>query len=208
MELLNDPFIVEGWFLILLVVAPLILGLAIGWAIGRMTRQPESAPVAHQHTADRTEQPDPRQGQTRAGDLEIRELTTPERHQYAETWSAIRARFVDDPPGATRDADELVTDVMRTRGYPVDDPERLDAVINVFNPSVVEDYRSVHPSRSRIERGEADTEELRRTFTHYDALFAELTGERRDEVPPNAPVVEANGSVDPAVRDHESRIRS
>lgn len=53
--------------------------------------------------------------------LDIRPLTPGARDRYAESWRAVQAKFVDDPGAAVTDADRLVNEVMRDRGYPVDD---------------------------------------------------------------------------------------
>ena len=55
--------------------------------------------------------------------LEIVELEPAARARYLEAWRAAQGRFVDDPATATREADELVTTVLRDRGYPVEDFE-------------------------------------------------------------------------------------
>lgn len=41
-----------------------------------------------------------------------------------DAWRVVQERFVDDPPGAIRDADLLVDWVMGDRGYPMEDFEQ------------------------------------------------------------------------------------
>ena len=60
------------------------------------------------------------------------------------SWQDVQTRFVDDPPSAVDDADRLVTDVMRERGYPMDDFDQRAADISVDHPHVVENYRAAH----------------------------------------------------------------
>jgi hypothetical protein len=106
--------------------------------------------------------------------IEIRDLEPQERSRYAQTWSEVQAAFVDSPLAATRDADRLVEAVMRDRGYPVDDFDTKAHMIAMDHPGVVEHYRA---ARSMGTRGdESSTEELRRGFVHYRALFEELLG--------------------------------
>jgi hypothetical protein len=53
------------------------------------------------------------------------------------------------------------------------DFERRAADISVDHPEVVAQYRAAQAITVRDERGEADTEELRKAVVHYRALFDE-----------------------------------
>jgi hypothetical protein len=106
--------------------------------------------------------------------LDIIPLSDEAKSRYAESWRTVQSRFVDDPSNAVREADRLVTDVMRERGYPIDDFEQRAADISVDHPDVVENYRAGHELYLKEERGEADTEDERQAFVHYRALFADL----------------------------------
>jgi len=81
---------------------------------------------------------------------------------------------VDDPTAAIKEADRLVADLMRTRGYPTGDFEQRAADISVDHPAVVENYRAARDIAIANERGEASTEDLRKAMVHYRALFADL----------------------------------
>jgi hypothetical protein len=63
---------------------------------------------------------------------------------------------------------------MLKRGYPMGDFERRAADISVDHPAVVENYRAAQAIATRDERGEADTEELRKAVVHYRVLFDEM----------------------------------
>ena len=110
--------------------------------------------------------------------LDIVPLSPESRQKYGDTWRNVQARFVDDPGGTVGDADRLVTDVMRERGYPIDDFDQRAADLSVDHPEVVENYRSAHAIYVSHERGRATTEDLRQAFVHYRALFEELLEER------------------------------
>jgi hypothetical protein len=105
--------------------------------------------------------------------LEIVELEPAARARYLEAWRAAQGRFVDDPATAIREADALVTKVLRERGYPVDD-------ISVDHPDVVENYRAAQVLALANDQGLASTEDLRQAFVHYRSLFAELLGTQQD----------------------------
>jgi hypothetical protein len=96
-------------------------------------------------------------------------------NRYQQEWRATQARFVDDPAGATRDADVLVSRVMQERGYPVeDDFDRQAADVSVDHPQVAENYRAAHALFRANEQGLASTDDLRQAFVHYRSLFSEL----------------------------------
>jgi hypothetical protein len=108
--------------------------------------------------------------------LHIRALAPNERARYIESWSKVQARFVDSPGGAVTEADQLLGDVMGTRGYPVSDFEQRAADISVGYPLVLENYRLAHGVAVRQTGGKASTEELRQAMIHYRTLFDELVG--------------------------------
>lgn len=106
--------------------------------------------------------------------LDIRPLTQAEYDQFSREWTSVQARFVDDPKGAMQDADGLVQELMRARGYPVGDFEQRAADISVDHPHVVEHYRAAQQALPAWGKGDADTEDLRQAMMHYRALFDEL----------------------------------
>ena len=86
----------------------------------------------------------------------------------------MQGRFVDNPKGVVTEADQLVRELMLKRGYPMGDFEHRAADISVDHPAVVANYRAAQAIAARDQRGEADTEELRKAVVHYRALFDEL----------------------------------
>jgi hypothetical protein len=112
----------------------------------------------------------------RVESLRIQPLSAGDRARFVESWSRVQARFVDSPGGAVTEADQLLGDVMSTRGYPVSDFEQRAADISVSHPLVLENYRSAHGIAVRQTHGQASTEELRQAMIHYRTLFDELVG--------------------------------
>jgi len=106
--------------------------------------------------------------------LHIVPLAPSDAARFRQAWQALQTRFVDNPKGVVAEADQLVRELMQTRGYPMADFERRAADISVDHPRVVEHYRAAQAIAAREERGELDTEELRRAVVHYRALFDEL----------------------------------
>ncbi|OBB33758.1 hypothetical protein A5792_10560 [Mycolicibacterium peregrinum] len=108
--------------------------------------------------------------------LKISELTPESRTRYVEAWGVTQAGFVDDPAKSVGDADRLVTEVMRERGYPIDDFEQRAADISVDHPKVVEHYRAAHILHLAQDQGDIGTEAQREAIVHYRALFEQLVG--------------------------------
>jgi len=123
---------------------------------------------------------------------DIRPLTAAERQRYTGEWQMIERRFVDRPAASVVEADELITDVMRTRGYPMADFEKHAEHLSVKHPNVVEHYRAGHALIDRHTKGTASTEDLRQAVLHFRALFDELVNDGQDvvrEVRPSREVV-------------------
>src|SRR5688572_31307048 len=57
----------------------------------------------------------------RVQSFSLRPLSRDEAEQFGQSWRTVQARFVDEPRMAVNDADRLIEDVMRARGYPVED---------------------------------------------------------------------------------------
>lgn len=112
--------------------------------------------------------------------LDIRQLEPAARDRYTQRWQAVQSEFVDRPGPALDKADRLVTDVMRDRGYPVENFSERAELVAADHPQVVEHYRAAHAVRQthHDNSGASDTENLRQAFVHYRALFDELVRER------------------------------
>jgi hypothetical protein len=126
------------------------------------------APTRREAEADLAER------QKRRDEYEIRPLEPGARERYGEQWRNAQEHFVDDPSSAVGAADRLIQEVMRERGYPVEDFERRAADLSVDHADVISNYRAAHGISTANDRGKASTEDLRTAMVHYRALFVEL----------------------------------
>lgn len=110
--------------------------------------------------------------------LDIRPLSRDALEAYSHRWLQVQTAFVDSPSSALDDADGLLTNVMRERGYPVDDFDQRAADISVDHPAVVENYRAAHAIHLSNQNGDGSTEKQRQAFVHYRALVDELLDQR------------------------------
>ena len=112
----------------------------------------------------------------RREEFDVRDLRPEERSRFRNSWNEIQRGFVDDPRQSLHAADLLVGEVMRTRGYPVeDDFDRRADDLSVDHPRVVQHYREAR--RVRDSEGEVDTERQRTAVTSYRSLIDALLGD-------------------------------
>jgi hypothetical protein len=178
------------WIVIAIAAAIVVVALAyVAWSARRtktlrdrfgpeyerVTREAESKREAESELAERAQ---------RREQLEIRPLEPSAQQGYLHRWEEVQARFVDDPDEAVGSADELIQEVMRDRGYPIQDFEQRAADLSVDHPEVVGHYRSAHAIATAGGTGDERTEDLRRGMMHYRALFSDLliAEPKREEV--------------------------
>jgi hypothetical protein len=167
----------------IVVVAVLILATAIRRRRSELLRSgfgPE-----YDRTVDRTgdrkaAESDLRERQQRHDELQLRPLAPRARAGFMDAWQGTQAAFVDNPVAAIDDADRLIQNVMRDRGYPIEDFEDRAALVSVDHPMVVERYRRAHAIAVANDEGESDTEDLRIAMQDFRALFVALV--ERDTV--------------------------
>jgi len=179
----------QTWIWIVIAVAALVVVLGVAWTAIRTNRTKklheqfgsEYDRVAADAPTKREAESELRDRQRRREQFDVRPLSGEERDRFRSRWLAIQAEFVDDPSASLAKADSLIQNVMRARGYPVDDFDTRAADLSVDHPRVVENYRAGHGIAVAHERGNAGTEELRKAVQHYRALFDELVETRQPE---------------------------
>jgi hypothetical protein len=177
-EHLLDPKLIMLAGVVILVIAVLV------WTYVQKRRStttslrqkfgPEYERAVHQQGSERKAEAKLADRQERVEKLNIRDLDPMERERFSKQWESVQSRFVDSPRGAVAEADDLVSSLMKTRGYPVSDFDQRAADVSVDHPRVVENYRSGHDIALRVGKNGASTEDLRAAMIHYRSLFEEL----------------------------------
>ena len=170
------------WLWVIIVIAAIAVALAIASTAIRRRRTevlrtgfgPE-----YERAVDRTgdqakAEAELRERHRRHDELELRPLPPVARKGFMDAWQGTQAEFVDDPATAIHDADRLIQNVMRDRGYPVEDFEDRASIVSVDHPLVVQRYRRAHAIAVANVDGDVDTENLRQAMHDYRALFVEL----------------------------------
>jgi len=170
--------------LIVLAVAVVLIIAVSAWLYLRKRRSttaslrqrfgPEYERAVHEHGSERKAEAKLTDREKRIEKLNIRELNPMERERFSEQWESVQSHFVDSPKGAVTEGDDLVSSLMKTRGYPISDFDQRADDISVNHPQVVENYRSAHEIAMRVGKDEATTEDLRTAMIRYRSLFEEL----------------------------------
>jgi hypothetical protein len=113
----------------------------------------------------------------RVASFNLRPLSADEAQRFSNSWKIVQAHFVDDPRTAVLEADRLIDEVMRARGYPEEDPARQLEDLSVEHARVIEHYRAGRTIVVRHGQGQASTEDLRQAMVHFRALFEELVSQ-------------------------------
>lgn len=205
-----------GWIIVaVIVVAIIVIAVAlVGMRRRRLQSRfgPEYQRVAEETGSKWRADSELSSRQQRRQKLDIKPLEPQRRERYTQEWRQVQADFVDQPYEAVARADTLVTQVMRERGYPMENFEQHANDLSVDYPQMVDNYRGAHAIATR--QKSANTEDLRKAMLHYRNLFDELLGGQvqRDREPaatemsPNGDRAEANGQ--PASRrSEEARMR-
>jgi len=112
--------------------------------------------------------------------LDIRTLSADEIHRFKHDWQMTQAEFVDEPLTAMQKSDRLIREVMKAKGYPVEDFEQRIADISVDYPELVADYRGLHLIALKGAAEAVSTEEMRQAMIHGRALFENLVNKEAD----------------------------
>ena len=112
--------------------------------------------------------------------LDIRPLSADEIQLFTKEWRVTQAEFVDEPMAAMQKSDRLIREVMKAKGYPVEDFEQRVADISVDYPELVADYRGLHLIALKGADEEVNTEEMRQAMIHGRALFENLVNKEAD----------------------------
>ena len=173
-------------WLSILIAASVVVGIALVVVAAGLVRSRKKTRRLQQHFGSEYERLVSETGGQKAAEkeltarerkrdkLDIVPLTPAAQSDFTTRWHEVQTGFVDNPATAVGVADRLVTEVMRTRGYPVDDFDQRAADISVDHPHVVENYRTAHGIHLSQQGGDVSTEQQREAFVHYRALFEEL----------------------------------
>jgi hypothetical protein len=178
--------------LVLVAVIFLILGGLVGMALVRMQRTknlkdrfgPEYERALNEMGDKRRAEDELQARLDHVNTLKIRPLTAEEVNRYSLEWQGTQTEFVDEPLTALQKADRLIREVMKAKGYPVEDFEQRAADISVDYPELVTDYRGLHLIAVKEADEKVSTEEMRQAMVHGRALFENLIKQQEPKAEP------------------------
>lgn len=110
----------------------------------------------------------------RYGDIKTVPLPTEARAEYTARWSTVQEHFVDSPAKALSEADALIENLVRDRGYPdVRSGGHFDA-LSVHHARHIQGYRDAHAFAAGQAGDTTTTEEMRAALVHARGMFEAL----------------------------------
>jgi hypothetical protein len=175
------------WLILLLVVAAVVVGVVVARRYRSTALRErfgaEYDRAVEEHGDRRKAEAGLRAVAKRRVGLDIQPLATASRDRYLRRWRDAQARFVDAPVRAVAEADSLVGQVLRERGYPTGDFDEQVALMAADYGDRADDYRRANAIHRGAE-GDGATDALRAAFLHYRVVFNALLGDetaREDE---------------------------
>lgn len=98
----------------------------------------------------------------------LRKLPDESRDRYANSWSTIEGRFIEDPRAAVQEADKVVVMMLSERGARLED-----------HKGVPEDLRKARECAAS-DQGRQGTEGMRQAMVHYKRLMDDAVGTSRE----------------------------
>jgi hypothetical protein len=170
----EEIIVIGALVMIALFAAALVYRQRIGLRRLRAHYGPEYDRLAERGESPRAIRRDLIGREERVSNLNIVPLSTEMQAALANSWTSIQAKFVDEPPQAVSDAERLLEDVMRARGYPDADAETRLRDLSVHHSHVLANYREACDIATRHRDRRASTEDLRRAMVLYRDLFDDL----------------------------------
>jgi len=170
---------------IIVIVAAVVVIAIIAFALMRARRTktlrgrfgPEYDRTVSDADSRRQAERDLKERAERRDQLDIRDLSPAAAARYQQQWLTVQQQFVDAPVPAVTEAQQLVTSVMRERGYPTSDADERESMLSVDHSEVMGEYRRATAIERRSQTGDATTEDLRQAMQHYRTLFERLLGD-------------------------------
>jgi hypothetical protein len=94
-----------------------------------------------------------------------------DRHEWETAWEGLQEQVHDAPAEALPELGNLVEEMLRTRGYAVDDPVADDGI----EPDVLVSFRSARETTLIVERGDdVDPSDLGEAIHAYREIYEQL----------------------------------
>lgn len=167
---------------ILIAVAVLLVAFAIAAAVRSARHRRERQELQQRYGAeyDRTVErhrntrgavADLKEREQQREELQLHDLNDADLTLVRKNLAIAQFRFVEDPTDALRQTEQIMTEVLRAKGYPVDDRDNAARLFSVDHPEHAETVRTtLEPTQT------SDVEHLRERFLQARKTIADITG--------------------------------
>ena len=107
--------------------------------------------------------------------LQVRPLDAAALRRHLDAWSSLQSRFDVEPEATIRNADHLLQEIMRARGYPTGDFGRAEQTLSAEQADLLHAYRTAHRISVKAETDSISADEVQRAKTALRAVFDGLT---------------------------------
>ena len=177
MDLTSPPLLY-----IVIALAVVIAGLVLFSAAQSAKRKRERERLQHrygpefdrtvaEHRSTRAALEDLKEREEQHQQLALRDLNEADLVLVRKHMAMAQYRFVEDPADALRRTEGVLTEVLRAKGYPVEDRENAIRLFSVDHPTHAETLRTALDSSSTT-----DVDELRTRFLDARQTMAEVAG--------------------------------
>ena len=104
--------------------------------------------------------------------LSVHDLNEADLVMVRKHMAMAQYRFVEDPADALRRTEDVLTEVLRAKGYPMDDREQAGRLFSVDHPEHAQTLRTALDSSQPT----TDVEQLRKRFLDARKTIAEVAG--------------------------------
>ena len=120
--------------------------------------------------------------------LGIRPLTDDERERYRTAWDGVQSRAAQLPALTLCEADAVLDRMLRSGGYPVDDPRSPTDVVPGWHAHVLASFRAGHALEQINTSSRSDAEQVAQGMQHFRLAFEAVIADGQT-TPPDAPAL-------------------
>ena len=98
-----------------------------------------------------------------------------DRHEWESEWESLQEELSDDPAATLSPLDTLVAEMLKARGYALDDEVTSEGA----DPEVIAEYRSARDVTRSVEAGrDVDPGDVAMAVNAYRALYEHVLSDR------------------------------
>ncbi len=101
-------------------------------------------------------------------------LSDEQKNHFTLEWLAVQALFARNPGRGIKEAEQVLRNILRAKGYPADDLSQLTTAMALDFPAHETQFRKLHLLAMRSSRENMGKADLYRVMLHARILFEEI----------------------------------